>query len=47
MLKGLFGKALQCKNEINKKKRKNIGQNEDEHRLGEVPPLLNLFLLEI
>ena len=38
MLKGLFGKALKYKKEISKKKEENIGQNEDEQRLGDVPP---------
>ena len=35
MLKGLFGKALKYKKKISKKKEENIGQNKDEHGLGD------------
>ena len=46
MLKELFGKAIKCKNKINKKKEENIGQNKDKHRMGDVPslPLLIFYL---
>ena len=47
MLKELFGKALKFKNKINKKKEENIAQNEDEPGMGDVPPPLHLFLLEV